>query len=79
MNNFLIFKKSVTYISGSYGLIEKEGDLQAAFNRVRKSIADFENHNTAYEPHFMYGKLSKSEYEKAHYLHLADHLSGMNG
>jgi hypothetical protein len=60
-------------------LIEKEGDLQTAFDRVRKSISDFENYGKAYEPHFMYGKLSKSEYEKAHYLHLADHLSAMNG
>ena len=59
--------------------IEKEGDLQAAFDRVRKSISDFENHKKAYEPHFMYGKLTKSEYERAHYLHLADHLTGMKG
>lgn len=59
--------------------IEKEGDLQAAFDRVRKSISDFENYSKSYEPHFMYGKLSKSEYERAHYLHLADHLTGMKG
>lgn len=59
--------------------IEKEGDLEAAFDRVRKSISDFENHQTAYEPHFMYGKLTKSQYERTHYLHLADHLTGIKG
>ena len=59
--------------------IEKEGDLQAAFDRVRKAISDFQNHNIAYQPHFMYGNLSKADYEKAHYLHLADHLTGMKG
>ena len=40
--------------------IEKEGDLKAAFERVRKSISDFENHKIAYKPHFMYGTLTKS-------------------
>ncbi len=57
--------------------LEKEGDLNKAFERLRKALTDFENHQGKYEPHFIYGQLDRAAYEKAHAFHLADHFSGL--
>jgi hypothetical protein len=52
-----------------------ESDLAAALQRVRLSIANFRAWREPLQPHFAYGALSKSEYELAHAMHLANHLS----
>ena len=53
------------------------GDIQSAFDRLQKSIMDFENYKGELFPHFAYGNLTKKEYEKAHIMHLADHFAIM--
>ena len=54
--------------------IEPEGDLSTAFERVEAAILAFDQFNKNLQPHFAYGALSKSAYEKAHCMHLADHF-----
>ena len=56
--------------------ISAEGEVKQAFSRLKKSIEDFQQ-ATQLKPHFAYGKLSKSDYAKAHAMHLADHFSAM--
>lgn len=42
---------------------------------LRKAIDAFEKHTGPLQPHFAYGKLSKAEYEQAHAMHIANHMS----
>lgn len=49
-----------------------------AMTRLRKAIANFQACTAPFNPHFAYGGLSKSEYELAHAMHLANHLSGFD-
>jgi Protein of unknown function (DUF1569) len=58
-------------------VIPDKGNLEEAFDRIRKSIREFESFKGKLSPHFAYGQLSKQEYTKAHAMHLADHLSGL--
>lgn len=47
----------------------------AALARLLKAISDFERWLGPLQPHFAYGELPRPAYERAHALHLADHLS----
>jgi hypothetical protein len=49
-----------------------------AVGTLRKSIATFTEHTGKLFPHFAYGELNKAEYEKAHAMHIANHLSVFN-
>lgn len=42
---------------------------------LRKAIDTFEQHGGPLHPHFAYGALTKPEYELAHAMHIANHLS----
>lgn len=42
---------------------------------LRKAIDTFTQHSGPLHPHFAYGKLSKAEYEQAHAMHIANHMS----
>lgn len=53
-------------------------DLDAAMQRLRKSINSFARAETALKPHFAYGLLAKPEYEQAHAMHLANHFSAFS-
>ncbi|HMV45002.1 MAG TPA: DUF1569 domain-containing protein [Leptospiraceae bacterium] len=55
--------------------IPKEGDEREAMLRLYKAIEDFRNFTGDLKIHFAYGELSKSDYEKAHAMHIANHLS----
>ncbi|MEL7004228.1 MAG: DUF1569 domain-containing protein [Bacteroidota bacterium] len=55
--------------------ITKEGNLDKAFDRVEQAVIKFDQFSGALKPHFAYGQLSKSEYEEAHCMHLADHFA----
>ena len=57
--------------------IKNEGDVKEALARLRKAMADFETHSGEYGAHFVFDKLSKAEYERAHAFHIANHLSAM--
>lgn len=56
--------------------IQREGNLDLAFERVSSAIHKFDRFDhMKLQPHFAYGRLNKTEYEKAHCMHLADHFS----
>jgi hypothetical protein len=45
---------------------------------LKKAIDTFEKHAGPLHPHFAYGALSKAEYEQAHAMHIANHLSAFD-
>lgn len=45
---------------------------------LRKSIDNFMQFGGPLQPHFAYGDLSKAQYEKAHAMHIANHLSAFD-
>lgn len=55
--------------------IAKEGDEREAMLRLYKAIDDFKNFNGELKIHFAYGALSKPDYDQAHAMHIANHLS----
>ena len=48
----------------------------AAVERLQKAITAFAQWSGELKPHFAYGALTKPQYEQAHAMHLAQHLSG---
>lgn len=42
---------------------------------LRRSIENFQKFTGPLQPHFAYGALNRIEYEKAHAMHIANHLS----
>lgn len=56
-------------------LLEPESDAVKALARLRASVQQFRQWTGALQPHFAYGDLDKREYEQAHAMHLANHLS----
>lgn len=49
-------------------------DSIIALNRLKKSLIEFKSYQGTLAPHFAYGVLTKDEYEKAHLMHLYNHL-----
>ena len=43
-----------------------------------KAAQDFAAHTGPLQPHFAYGALDKAQYEQAHAMHLANHLSAFD-
>lgn len=56
-------------------VLDAEAGATAALERLRASMASFASWSKPLRPHFAYGELSKPEYELAHAMHLANHLS----
>ncbi len=56
-------------------LLEGSTDTAAAEARLRRAVQNFQQRAEPLRPHFAYGELSKSEYEQAHAMHLANHFS----
>jgi hypothetical protein len=44
-------------------------------DRLKQALLAFKQWDAPLRPHFAYGDLSKSEYEQAHAMHLANHFS----
>lgn len=65
-------------IPGAPSLADKT-DPDASLLRLRRSIEAFQAAQEPLQPHFAYGALSKSDYELAHAMHLANHFSIMPG
>ena len=61
-------------IPGAPALDPKAGPAQAA-DRLRASMLSFANWSQPLRPHFAYGEMSKQQYELAHAMHVANHLS----
>ena len=53
-------------------------DASAALARLKAAVTAFEAHPGPLHPHFAYGVLSRSQYEQAHAMHLANHLSAFD-
>lgn len=51
--------------------------LDAALTRLQESIRAFEAWKGEMQPHFAYGALSKSQYERANAMHVANHLAAI--
>jgi len=54
--------------------LTKSLDSAIALNRLKKALVDFDRYKGTLAPHFAYGELTKGEYEKAHLMHLYNHL-----
>lgn len=61
-------------IPGAPSLQDKT-DPGVALARLRRSIDDFASAPEPLQPHFAFGQLSKTDYERAHAMHLANHFS----
>jgi hypothetical protein len=48
---------------------------EVALARLRASVASFRSWSRPLQPHFAYGALDRDAYERAHAMHLANHLS----
>lgn len=48
----------------------------SALARLQKAMVAFADWTAPLQPHFAYGALGKPDYEQAHAMHLAQHLSG---
>jgi hypothetical protein len=55
--------------------IAADADPVQALARLHRAIADFHGWTGALQPHFAYGPLDRAQYELAHAMHLANHLS----
>jgi Protein of unknown function (DUF1569) len=53
-------------------------DAAAARARLQRAIQDFRSRKEPLRPHFAYGELNKSEYTRAHAMHLANHFSAFD-
>jgi hypothetical protein len=62
-------------IPGAPTLPEKNPHFSSGLERLRKSIQDFQNFSGDLSPHFVYGRVSKQDYEQVHAMHIANHLS----
>ena len=62
-------------IPGAPALDAAVPDASAALVRLRQAVQGFAIHAGPLHPHFAYGPLSKVQYEQAHAMHLANHLS----
>lgn len=56
-------------------VLEVDGDLKLALQRLRTALVDFDSFEGDLQPHFAYGALSKSQYAAAHVMHLNNHLA----
>jgi len=65
-------------IPGAPVLNASTPDASVALVRLRKAVQDFAAHAGPLHPHFAYGALSKTQYEHAHAMHLANHLSAFD-
>ncbi|RYG46132.1 DUF1569 domain-containing protein [archaeon] len=65
-------------IPGAPALKGSAANASAMLARLRTAAQHFENHTGPLYPHFAYGALSKAQYEQAHAMHLANHLSAFD-
>lgn len=58
--------------------LDASATAEGALARLRQSVQDFAAHTGPLHPHFAYGALSRAQYEQAHAMHLANHLSAFD-
>ena len=52
----------------------EQTQVEPALGRLRDAVARFRARVEPLSPHFVFGELSKSQYEQLHALHILDHL-----
>ena len=57
--------------------IPTDGDLDLAWERLLAAIAAWKAQQSAPQPHFFFGSLTRAQYERLHAMHIADHLSAV--
>lgn len=57
--------------------LSAEANLSDAFKRLYNAIDSFKNFTGELKPHLAYDTLSKEDYEAAHAMHIANHLSSV--
>ena len=65
-------------IPGAPVLSASAASASAILARLRTAAQHFEDHTGPLQPHFAYGDLNKAQYEQAHAMHLANHLSAFD-
>lgn len=55
--------------------IDRIQNIDVAYQRLRQSLLAFSTYEGKLAAHFAYGELSKVQYERAHVMHLNNHLS----
>lgn len=55
--------------------LDNTTDVMQAVSRLKRAVTGFQRYTEPLQPHFAYGRLSKTEYEQAHAMHLANHFS----
>ncbi len=55
--------------------LDAQAPLEPAIARAVAALRRFEAHTGALAPHFAYGELDKTQYTRAHLMHLANHWS----
>jgi Protein of unknown function (DUF1569) len=55
--------------------LDAQAELAPAIARALAALKRFEAHSGALMPHFAYGELDKTQYTRAHLMHLANHWS----
>ncbi len=66
-------------IPGAPPLPAASNDFSSGLERLKNAINSFTNHTGDFAPHFVYGHVSKSEYDKIHAMHIANHFNAMEG
>lgn len=65
-------------IPGAPALAAAAPGASAALARLRQAVQDFAARTGPLQPHFAYGSLGRTQYEQAHAMHLANHLSAFD-
>ena len=65
-------------IPGAEILPPPSNDFNLGIQRLISSIENFKNQTSNLAPHFVYGEVSKTDYEKVHAMHVANHFSALD-
>jgi hypothetical protein len=66
-------------IPGAPPLPDPSNDFSDGLERLKNAINSFLGHSGEYAPHFVYGSVNKSDYDKIHAMHIANHFNLMEG
>ena len=66
-------------IPGAPQLPDASIDYSLGLVRLKNAITTFTNHSGEFAPHFVYGSVNKSDYDKIHAMHIANHFNLMEG
>jgi hypothetical protein len=66
-------------IPGAPPLPDASIDYSLGLERLKNAITSFTNHTGDFAPHFVYGPVNKSDYDKIHAMHVANHFNLIEG